>query len=382
VYPELFIQKSQCTGCTACLNNCQNEAISMEEDEEGFLYPKINQIKCINCKKCETVCQIKRMADIAQNSDFKQKLYAAKNKNITTRTKSSSGGIFSLLAEEVLKMNGVIFGAIFDENFNVFHSIASNNIEYNKMIGSKYVDSKLLNVYIKAQEHLNLNRIVLFTGTPCQIVGLKCFLKKDFDKLLTCDLICHGANSPLIYKEWLKSLQNNKNIKNINFRDKKKGWHNSKISINYKSKTISNTNTEIYSSLYWSHLILRPSCYYCRYANSNRQSDITLGDFWGIEEIFPQFDDDKGTSCVIINSTKGDKIFSDIYNKIDRMKYDYQSYISFQHALYKPAFLPPERNKFWKDYYSKGYKYSSQKYVGKQIFWRFMRCIKRLCKIK
>lgn len=370
---DQFEQKTKCTGCTACMNICPEKCITMVKDEEGFNYPSIDDKVCIKCNKCISVCPIKNDSDEKFRMDFSQKLYGAKNKDLSVRLSSSSGGVFSLLAEEIVNRNGVIFGAVYDEKWNIIHASARNNTEYKRMIGSKYAESDLKNVFEEVKHELENDVPVLFTGTPCQVAGLRCFLNRDYGNLFTCDLLCRGVNSPLIFREWLDSF--NKKVNNIIFRNKSEGWHNSKLSLRLGLKTVTNNKTKKYMRLFGSHLILRPSCYFCRYAHSKRYSDITIGDFWGIEKISPEFDDNKGTSCVIINTKKGEELFSNIDKKIDKIAADFLSYISVQPSLQKPVLLPSNRRFFWKDYYKKGFKYSLQKYVGTNFYSRFLRLI-------
>lgn len=191
--------KSKCTGCSACVQRCPKQCISFEEDSEGFYYPQVNLSLCINCGLCEKVCPVLQQ-DKPRNPVI---VYAAKNSNLSTRLASSSGGIFALLAETILRQNGVVFGARFDNEWNVIHDYTESLDGLSVFLGSKYVQSKIGNTYKYAERFLKEGRKVLFSGTPCQIVGLKKYLRKDYDTLLTVDFVCHGVPSPMIWRDYL-----------------------------------------------------------------------------------------------------------------------------------------------------------------------------------
>lgn len=342
-------EKEQCCGCSACYNICPQNAIIMEEDKKGFKYPKVNIEKCINCKLCEKVCPIINNKEGVN----KTKAYASINKDDEIRKESSSGGIFTLLAEEVIEMDGVVFGAAFDENFNVIHKCIKNKNEIGELRGSKYVQSDIGESYKQAKIFLEQNKYVLFTGTPCQIEGLKNFLGKNYDKLYTQDFICHGVPSKKIWKKYLSFMQKDKEklIKTINFRNKKHGWENYSMNIEYNNKKIYNKehNKDIYMRAFLQNISLRESCYNCQFKKYNRNSDITLADFWGISKVKPEINDHKGTSLVIINSNKGKFLFEKIRNRCIIKEVDLEEAIRYNKAFAFSAKYNENSEKFFED---------------------------------
>lgn len=295
-----FTDKSQCCGCESCRNICPKQCIFMKEDNEGFLYPEVNSTDCINCGLCEKVCPVlhpsKERIPVA--------VYAVKHYDDNIRLASSSGGVFTFIAEKVIDEGGVVFGARFNEQWVVIHDYVDTKEKLSHFRGSKYVQSWMGDTYKQVLSFLQSGRKVLFTGTSCQIAGLKLFLRREYDNLLTVDVICHGVPSPKVWKQYLSEITSTDSmpITNITFRNKQNGWHNYFLSVKSGEKELSNisTYTEIYSHLFLTDLMLRPSCYSCPAKSGKSCSDITLGDFWGIEKIFPEFDDNKGCSVVLL----------------------------------------------------------------------------------
>lgn len=314
--------KKFCSGCRACEKLCPTKAIKMEPDYRGFLYPTVDYDKCIKCKKCINSCSINNKENI------KEKLaYAAYNKDEKTRINSSSGGIFTLLAENIIEKGGIVFGAAFANDFTVEHILVQDKKDLEKLRTSKYVQSDTKNSYVEAEKFLKQGKLVYYSGTPCQIEGLKAYLQKEYDNLILQDIICHGVPSPKVWKEYLKS-KNNK-IKKVNFRSKEKTtWDDYQIEITYEGyKEYANHNDDIFMKLFLENLILRDSCYSCKFKKENRESDLTLADFWGISKIDKSMDDNKGTSLVILNSSKGKKIFEEISNKIIKKEVNFKDAI-------------------------------------------------------
>lgn len=308
--------KNNCCGCEACKQVCPKGCISMYTDNEGFLYPKINQEECIKCNLCKKVCPFhNRIQD-----RIPLKIYAATNTNEKIRLESSSGGIFTPIAEKVISEGGIVFGAAFDNKWGVYHTHTETINDLSKFRGSKYVQSKIGDSYIKVQQYLKNERIVLFTGTPCQIIGLKMFLKKEYSNLITLDIKCHGVPSPKVWQYYIQEKNGGKDTKsiiNIEFRNKKFGWYDYQFKV--KSPHIAyecNHNNDAYFIGFLKHIYIRPSCYTCKYKNGSSYSDITLADFWNIKNVFPSIDDNKGISCIIINSDKGKQLLYNIKNNI------------------------------------------------------------------
>ena len=366
--------KSKCCGCNACVQRCPKQCIVMHEDEEGFLYPQVDVTLCVDCGLCEKVCPM-----LAQN-DVKKALqiFAAKNKNEHQRLRSSSGGIFILLAEQTIKMGGVVFGARFDKNWEVEHCYVETIEELEPLMRSKYVQSRIGNTYKEAEQFLKEGRRVLFVGTSCQILGLHKFLRKDYNNLLSVDFICHGVPSPGVWRKYLQEIKNNaslceaagKNtvlpislkfmpvITGINFREKGLGgygWKKFGFVVHGKSplkgdqnsvllSTIFNENAFMKAFLY--NFILRPSCYSCPVKKGKSESDLTIADFWGIETIYPDFDDDKGVGVMFVHSEKGSNILNLI--DIDLLSVKYDEAIKNNPAYYTSVAVPYGRVRFWK----------------------------------
>lgn len=360
----LYQSKSDCCGCTACYSVCPVNAIRMTSDDEGFQYPVIDQHICVNCKKCESVCPLK-----TNNGNSEPIIiYAAKNKQDTERASSSSGGIFSLLAKYTQLKGGVIYGAAFDKCFVVRHMRAEDVGGWKKFCVSKYTQSDMGNTFQSVKSDLRKGKLVLFSGTPCQVDGLKRYLQNDrvsCERLITCDIVCHGTPSPQVWRDYINYLSriNKCRIGSVSFRDKESlGWHNSTLTIkNEKGQTIlSETHKEnFYSQLLFCHYILRPSCFKCKYASFSRPGDFTLGDFWGIEKKFAQFDDDKGISLVMVHTDKGQKIWQEIQN--DTVFFSVTEEQCVQPNLVEPSIENPDRGNFWDWYKRYGLRRTGQK---------------------
>lgn len=330
--------KSMCVGCNACKNICPRNAINMIEDEEGFLYPKVNREFCSNCGLCETVCPI---LNIKEEDKTLPKTYAAYNKDDNIRMKSSSGGIFTEIAKLIIKKGGIVFGAVFNQEFNVVHEGINTEKGLEKIRGAKYIQSNIGDSYKKVKQYLENGIQVLFTGTPCQIEGLYSFLKKDYKNLYTQDLICHGVPSKNVWKKYLEYRQKIDNgiLEKINFRNKEnKGWSHYEVSFKYINKVVNiNHNKDLYMKLFLKDMILRPSCYDCRFKKRHKKSDITLADFWGINNVLEKINDEKGISLVIVNSEKGDKLLSGIANEIKYELVDFEAAIKDNRSMIKSA---------------------------------------------
>lgn len=310
--------KSECSGCHACINICPKQCISMKTDCEGFWYPYIDIDKCINCNLCEKVCSI---YNDLNKIDNKITAYACKNTNEEIRNTSSSGGVFTLLCEYIIKNGGVVFGAAFNEYFEVEHMHAETLEECFKFRGSKYVQSKIGNTYKMAKRYLDEDKLVLFSGTPCQISSLDLFLKKKYKNLLMVDIACHGVPSPLVYKKYLKSLEdiNKSKISSLSFRDKTTGWKNYSCKVDFENgKTIKEIGYDnMYMKGFLSDIYLRPSCYKCKSKKPITAADITLADYWGVQNIHSDFDDDKGVSLVLVNTELGQNIMEKLSSSMD-----------------------------------------------------------------
>ncbi|WP_370840239.1 Coenzyme F420 hydrogenase/dehydrogenase, beta subunit C-terminal domain [Megamonas funiformis] len=339
--------KKDCCGCYACYNICPKECITMESDNEGFWYPKIDKDKCINCNLCEKVCPI---INPVKRANSKKIAYAGINKDDQIRVKSSSGGIFSILAEYIIKNNGIIYGASFDENFNIKHKRILCNTDLDLLRGSKYVQSSIGDIYKQVKSDLESNRQVLFTGTPCQVEGLRSYLRKEYVNLITMDFICHGVPSPLVWKKYLEEMKKSKqeNIKNIYFRNKDIGWKVFSLKIIFDEKIyINNLSKDLFMKGFLQDVYLRPSCYSCKFKKINRVSDITVADFWGIENILPKMDDDKGTSLIVIHSEKGEQLFDKLSETMILNEVNLNEAIKYNPSMIKSVKYNEKRNSFF-----------------------------------
>lgn len=341
--------KEDCCGCYACYNICPKECITMESDNEGFWYPNIDNNKCINCNLCEKVCPI---INPVKRNDSKKIAYAGMNKDEQIRIKSSSGGIFSILAEYIIKNSGVVYGAGFDEDFNIKHKRILYSTDLDLLRGSKYVQSSIGDIYKQVKDDLESNKLVLFTGTPCQVEGLRSYLKKEYVNLMTMDFICHGVPSPLVWKKYLEEMKKSKqeNIKNIYFRNKDIGWKNFSLKIVFDEKIYSNTlNNDLFMKGFLRDVYLRPSCYNCKFKKINRIGDITVADFWGIENILPKMDDDKGISLIVIHSEKGKQLFDKLSEKMILNEVNLNEAIKYNPSMISSVKYNEKRNEFFLD---------------------------------
>ena len=306
-------QNSYCCGCSACAEICPKKCIEMVTDNEGFWYPNIDENKCSDCHLCMKVCPVINVPKVEEKIPKAFAAYACDGK---IRMESSSGGLFTVLAEEIIKSGGTVFGAVFDDDFKVCH-IGSDKIEdLKKMRGSKYIQSRTFGTYNEVEKLLKENKLVLYSGTGCQIAGLVNFLRKEYDNLYTIDVLCHGVPSLKVwekYLSWQEKIASSK-VMHVFFRNKISGWKVYSINLLFDNSTkyIKRFYDDPYMKLFLNDICLRPSCHNCGFKSLSRCSDITLGDFWGIENIAPDMDDNKGTSIVLVHSKKGEKLLNKI----------------------------------------------------------------------
>lgn len=364
---KLFNKKEDCCGCTACQNICPENAIKMQEDEEGFKYPFINQEACIGCKKCLKVCAFQK--DYQREKKLMNPLvYAVKHKDETVRMNSTSGGVFTAISDVILEEKGIVYGVAFNEDFKVVHRRATTKEGRDQFRGSKYVQSDLERIFKQIECDLESKK-VLFTGTPCQCEGLKSYLnaqKIDIKNLILCDIVCHGTPSPLMWEEHIKLSQKkeNSNMLAYNCRSKIKGWHgHNEMNIfeNGKKDWISALSQK-HKVIFYSHNALRLSCHNCRYTKIDRDSDLTIADFWGIEKSMPEFDDNKGISLLLIHTKKGEMSFEKTKNGIEYKESNVKDCL--QPQLKYPSKVSFKRAEFWEDYKKHGYEYVAKKYGG------------------
>lgn len=380
---SISTSKNNCCGCTACQHICPTNAISMQEDEEGFSYPFISNDLCIECSKCEKVCSFQNGYGTEEN--FQSPLiYGVKAKSDETRMSSSSGGLFTTISDFILKENGVIYGVAYDKNFNVVHKRATTESERNAFRTSKYVQSDLTDIFKQIKTDLTAEKLVLFSGTPCQCSGLKEFLHHSncsLDSLYICDIICHGTPSKRIYKEHLNYLESKyqSKITKVNFRDKRYGIAVLTTEFNNDKIYVSSANHDWFYNMFYWRLSVRPSCHHCIYTNYKRCRDITLADFWGIENYKPEFYDSKGVSLALVNTPKGSTLFSACSQNLHVVESTMKE--CWQPNLEYPSVAHKNREKFWTYYYKKGYTKASKKFATITLKTRVKDLIVKILKI-
>lgn len=297
--------KTECCGCGACAQRCPRQCIQMQSDKEGFAYPVIDTKQCSDCGLCNKVCPVINQQPTQQPIAT----YAATNNNLAIRENSSSGGIFTLLAQETIDNEGVVFGATFNEKWQVVHAYTGEANGIKQFRGSKYVQSHIGDSYAVAERFLKEGKEVLFSGTPCQIAGLKRFLRKEYKNLKTVDFVCHGVPSPWVWEKYLDEVcraNDIATISDIQFRNKAEGWKKFSLQITYtgndgKERIFREPlNENIYLRCFLSDLCLRPSCHQCPARSGKSGSDITIADLWGAQHICPEIDDNRGLSLILM----------------------------------------------------------------------------------
>lgn len=352
----------KCTGCMACYNACPVGAIEIVQDEKGFYEPKIIKEKCIQCKKCKLVCPEVNSREKNDNPT----VYAAWAKQKDIRENSTSGGIFSIIATKVLEADGVVFGAMFDENFKVVHSYVTEIEDLVKFRGSKYVQSFIGGSLKKVEAFLQEGKMVLFSGTACQIAGLLNYLQKDYENLITIDILCHGVPSPKIFKEYIQNInEEKKKIKEIKFRYKKPSWTVFSMKIEYEDGKyyLRDTFKDPYLRGFLEDYITKEICTECQYTGEKRISDITLADFWGyISDQYKTRNNEKGISLILVNTEKGKKILELLKEKIVIRNKTIEEAVRSNQCLKEPFRKNKLYDEFWKEYKENGYETASKKY--------------------
>lgn len=347
--------KAKCCGCCACVDVCPQKAITLNTDIEGFWYPEIDQVKCIDCGLCDKICPELHAHELKKN-DYPEpkRVIAAINKNMVVRWDSTSGGIFSALADAMYEQEGYVSGAIYNDDFSVRNYISDNPDDLARLRSSKYLQSKAEGLYGEIRNLLKNGKKVLACGTPCQMTALRSFLQKDYENLLIVDFICRGVNSPKVYRKYLDSLERKYGGKVVYVKAKNKelGWRN-------LTRKVVFDNGQVYYGVsmqddfrrgYHTNVYCRPSCYSCQYKGFPRMSDITIGDCWGIEKIDKNLDNNIGTSVILLNSKKGEEYFEKIKDSLEYTETDLQKVLPGNPALVKPLFKPIiNRKQFFDD---------------------------------
>lgn len=378
--------KQDCCGCSSCVQRCPKQCISLHEDEEGFLYPKVNLDTCIDCGLCEKVCPVLHQAE----ERVPLEVFAAKNPNEQIRMESSSGGVFTQLAEQTIEAGGVVFGVKWNEHFEAVHAYTETKEGLAAFRGSKYVQSRVGATFKQAENFLKEGRQVLYSGTPCQIAALKLFLRKDYENLLAVDFICHGTPSPGVFRWYLSeefakevarqssekiqfrsslpipsiakadvlACEQGFEIEDIRFRDKRVGWKKYSFVLSLKSlskvTTAGEKNSVSLSYTLDKHafmrgflkdLYLRPSCHACPAKSGKSEADITLGDYWGIQSLMPELDDDRGVSALTVNTEKGEQALH--ATTAELYAAPYEDLCAKNPALVHSCRIPKNRSRFF-----------------------------------
>lgn len=377
----LTVDYAHCTGCRACEQICPKHCIQMRADSCGFRYPKIQEKDCINCHLCEKACPITKKEFPAF---LIGKVYAAYLKDTETLQYSSSGGMFPALARIVFKQGGTVCGCAWDTHMNAVQVRITAEAELNQIQGSKYVQSDTRNTYQLVQQDLKSGRQVLYTGTPCQIAGLKSYLGKEYGNLLTADLICHGVPSPALFQDYISWL--NQKIKgricSYNFRDKSVGSWGSFGKYCYrhdeliKNKFVSAQNDPYYYFFY-SGCLSRECCYTCKYAGPTRTGDFTIGDFWGIEQFHPEFPTSQGVSALLVNTDKAKSLMKQLESELIFKESDLERVSCQNDQLKHPTLQTPERDYLMDAWHKEGFQGIYQMYLKASRFQRFKSHVSR-----
>ena len=346
-----------CTGCSACANACPEQCIQMAADAEGFLRPKIDSSQCVVCGTCQNVCPVLH----PKAHSHETVAYAAVHKDDAIRLESTSGGVFSLLCQWVFDHGGIVFGAAYADDFSVAHGCVEKASDLSKLRTAKYAQSAIGDSYRQAKTFLEQGRYVLFSGTPCQIGGLRTFLGKDYGRLLTVDLICHGVPSPAVWEHYIQYRgeqdAQGERPTSINLRSKESGWAGYSIRFDYAGgQTYRMPNSQDpYLRCFVKDLCLRPSCYACSFKGIDRCSDFTLGDYWGVWSQLPELDDNQGTSIVLLHSEKAKRIWPELLSGMKAVQVDADQCFSENPSALSSATEPDDRQMFLSRYQSEDF---------------------------
>lgn len=371
----VLASEQHCTGCGACVNACPTDAIHMQEDADGFYYPSLDNTKCIGCLSCERACP----ADAAFSPEHTPEAYYAFAKQTEICRSSSSGGVFTGLAKQILSRGGLVFGAGYDEQFRVCHQAIENETDLAKLRTSKYVQSDTGEVFLQAKAALQSGRAVLFTGTPCQIAALRQFLGKAYETLYTQDIICHGVPSPSVWAQYLAQQHGGKEITAINFRDKTLGWNDFSMKVDYADGASYRelATKDPYERAFLANLTLRPSCYQCQYKTVSRLSDLTLADYWGVELVHPELKGQQGVSLVLLHTEKGKALFSEAAEGLSVGKTDLERATTMNRATTHSVPWHPNRDAFFAARQSEPFAALTERLLRPTVMQRMKKTIRR-----
>lgn len=376
--------KTDCCGCSACMQACPKDCISMQQDSEGFLQPIIDHDACIHCNKCEKVCPINNK----HHTHGVTQAFAACHKDNNIRSASSSGGVFTALAELTIKQGGVVFGAAFSDDFSHVQHIMADTIESLQALrGSKYMQSDIAGSYSQAKQLLDDGRRVFFTGTPCQIEGLYGYLGRSYDNLLCADLICHGVPSPKVWRHYLEMQISAHDSKptSIFFRKKTNGWKAFHLQLDFENGSVcaDSRNQDAFMQAFLRDMCLRPSCYHCKFKSTHRIADLTMADFWGVEKVLPEMDDDCGTSLLLTHSEKGLDALQSISDAVQMQRVDLDAALKGNPAAVTSSAIHPNRDAFFSqldttDFNKLVHKMLAPKMTPKRLLRRILRKVKHI----
>ena len=344
--------KEDCCGCTACKNICPKNAIEMVADNEGFLYPKINTKKCVDCGLCKKTCPV---LNKQKNEKIEQKGYIFQYKDDDIRKESTSGGFFTAIAEYTLDKNGVVYGVSLDKKFVAKHERVTKKEDLWKFRNSKYVQSDPNQTFSQVKNDLDKNKLVLYSGTACQTEGLKRYLQKDYKNLITVDVICRSVPSPLLWKKYIEEKNKDNNIDKVYFREKKYGYKYSNLCLHSKDRIVYNNgiDTDPYLRAFFSNIASRPSCYNCKFKEQYHKSDFTIWDCFDVDKYDSTFDDDIGTTRVLVNSKKAEEIFKTISKTHNTKEIDTDKIVNNFHQMFNSIKYNSRRKNFFDELNSK-----------------------------
>lgn len=385
--PVLFEDKTNCCACGACVNVCPKDAVSMKEDQCGFLYPMIDTQKCIGCGRCKKVCSYQNEKEM----NHPLQTWAAVAKNQDLLMNAASGGVFSALADSILKEGGIVCGAAFEQDFTLRHVLIDQRAELSRLRGSKYTQSSTGYTFREIKKQLQGGKKVLFCGTPCQVAGLRSYLGKDYDELITIDLICHGVPSNRMFKDYLRLFEKRrkKKFKEFLFRDKGNGW-----GINGSARTTDNKRLRVlctassYLYFFLHGYIYRENCYNCKYACQNRPGDLTIGDYWGIEKEHSDclksgmIDESKGVSVIIANTEKGKRFIEAHRELFTLCNSTFEKAAHGNAQLNVPTKRSPQREVYLDIYRKGGWKSMEDTFRKKRGIKRYSGYVKSLIPVK
>ncbi len=371
-----MIPPKECSGCGACVHVCPVHAIRFTKGQSGFYYPEIDSDRCVGCGVCEKTCPI---LCPQEPGTVRPVAYASRNRNDQVRENSSSGGVFSLLAEYVIRCGGIVVGcAMTKECYAAEHIVVADERGLSRIKGSKYLQSRADRVYPVVKEALENGRRVLFSGTPCQVVGLRAYLGNvKTEDLVTVDIICHGAPSPTVWEKYVRHWEETKRSKvvAVQFRNKEKGWRPYSLVLSFENgeEYRALCTEDLYCRGFVSDYFLRQSCYDCHAKGERHGADITLGDLWGVQNVCASMDDNKGTSLVLLNTAKGEELFCEVNGDMDIRQVDFDGAIQHNPSYHHSSSRKVNRNLFMKEIHKKPIIDLLETYCGKRLVCRIKR---------